>query len=226
MNIDETRSFWKVASTFPADKEAVYPAHAAAHNFDGQARLISDGGVDRAPRVLEYGCGGGSDTLSLLHRGAAVTAVDVVPTNVETTRARILAANRLAGATELVRLLEHSAPLPFDSGYFDSVNCHGVLHHIPEATMHEVISEFYRVLKPGGMLYAMLYTEFLFKRCESQFNRSLPVDRAFSMMTDGGGIARAYTEAQGRAMFEDHNFTFIKAVEYNDRDFRTFWVQR
>jgi SAM-dependent methyltransferase len=214
MNIEETRAFWKVASTFPPDKEAVYPAHAAAHNFDGLA--FGD-------NCLEYGCGGGGDACSIARRAGQVCATDVVPENVSLTNTRLLHADT---QNFTVRLLQASAPLPFGDGVFDRVNCHGVLHHIPEETMHEVIAEFYRVLKPGGCLYAMLYTEHLFNRCQSQFDPGLPVDRAFSAMTDGGGIARAYTNAEGRALFEGHGFKITKTVEYNEGDFRVFWAVR
>jgi len=221
MDLDEARKFWKVASTFPPNKESVYPAHAGAHEFDVQGQP--------GKRVLEYGCGGGSDTESLLRRGAAVLATDIVPENVQTTRARLAAID--ANYRVEVMLLESSASIPAASENFDSVNCHGVLHHIPEAVMHRVIDEFHRVLKPGGHLYAMLYTEQLFERCMPQIEglrsaHGWPVDRCFSYCTDGGGIARAYSLGGGRELFEQHGFEFVSAVEYNDADFRTFKVRR
>jgi SAM-dependent methyltransferase len=43
-----------------------------------------------------------------------------------------------------------SGTLPFESATFDLITCFGVLHHIPNVSY--VVSEFSRVLKPGGLL--------------------------------------------------------------------------
>lgn len=227
MKLEEARVFWGKASDFPPDKESVYPDHAAAHEFDEQAK----------GKVLEYGCGGGSDTVSLLRRGAQVTFVDISPRNMETTRERLRRDfNDYNAAGVLVKrhfgfTLEQSEDLPFDDCLFDSINCHGVLHHIPEETMHKVIDSMFRVLRPGGCLYAMLYTEHLRQVCDRSIQTMMrdsgyTEEQALSMNTDGGGIARWYTEETGRALFEQHGFEFVKANTYNNGDFRTFIVRR
>jgi SAM-dependent methyltransferase len=41
-----------------------------------------------------------------------------------------------------------SGDIPFDPNSLDLITCLGVLHHIPNVS--KVVSEFYRVLKPGG----------------------------------------------------------------------------
>jgi ubiquinone/menaquinone biosynthesis C-methylase UbiE len=45
--------------------------------------------------------------------------------------------------------------IPWPDHAFDIVFSHGVLHHIPD--IYQAQSEIHRVLKPGGMLVAMLY---------------------------------------------------------------------
>lgn len=45
-----------------------------------------------------------------------------------------------------------SGDMPFDSNSLDLITCLGVLHHIPNVS--KVVSEFYRVLKPGA--YALV----------------------------------------------------------------------
>lgn len=45
-----------------------------------------------------------------------------------------------------------SGDMPFDSDSLDLITCLGVLHHIPNVS--KVVSEFHRVLKPGG--YALV----------------------------------------------------------------------
>lgn len=228
--IDQARAYWKIASMFPANKETVYPEHAAVQEFD----------LHHDQRVLEYGCGGGSDARSYLRRGNLVTACDIVPENVETTRRRTgeewLGEGRYPPPLRCV-LLETSAALPFSAGEFDTVNAHGVIHHIPEPL--PVLKEFHRVLKPGGLLYVMLYTESLWQRfmqdrrpvAHSAFGvvyKSDNVHEEFAAFTDGAGApyARHYTETEGTVLFESAGFNVISARLYNGGDFRTFKAVR
>lgn len=210
----DDRLFWKVALTFPQDKESVYPTHAKAHHFDEQKG-----------RVLEYGCGGGSDTVSLARRGAQVSFVDIVPENVEATTQRLAA----LGLPGIGIVLEKSAEIPFPDSTFDSVNCHGVLHHIVDEEP-AVAKEFYRVLKPGGKAYVMLYTEHLFARC-TQVNALMQqqgwdVRKAFSYCTDGGGMADYFTEESGTALFKAAGFQVLSSTLYNENDFRVFVLEK
>ncbi|MDP2905987.1 MAG: methyltransferase domain-containing protein [Candidatus Omnitrophota bacterium] len=45
--------------------------------------------------------------------------------------------------------------VPFKDGAFDFINCNGVLHHIPD--INKALSEFFRVLKPQGLLFIGVY---------------------------------------------------------------------
>ena len=211
--LDTDREFWKCASRFPADKEAVYPAHAVVQQFD-----LHTGKV-----VVEYGCGGGSDTASWARRGNAVRALDIVPGNVDTTRERL--GRELPDADVRVTCLEASAPIPLDDASADVVSCHGVLHHIAPPTHGIVLGEFARVLRPGGLLYLMLYTEHLFARGEAAmagYPADWTTERRFSYFTDGGGWARSYTEAQGVELIESFGLKVLDAPIWNSDDFRTF----
>lgn len=214
--LDRVRHAWTRASDFSADKESVYPEHAKAQEFD----------LVRGKRVLEYGCGGGSDAMSYLRRGCEVTYVDIVPSNVEAAGARIAAAGLTEHAQGLV--IEESDRIPVDSGTFDVVSAHGVLHHIEHPLL--VLKEFFRVLKPRGVLYVMLYTESLWERGRPTIDaltRSGKMGEleAFGCFTDGDGTpyARHYTEADGKALLAEAGFKVRdEVVEYNKGDFRTF----
>ena len=212
--IERVRACWARAAGFPGDKERVYPEHAVAHGFDKHA------GAD----VLEYGCGGGSDTLSWLRRGCQVWALDVTPSNVDTTLVR---ARKMGLSYSLSALaLDQSAPIPLASDGFDVVSCHGVLHHIPDPM--PVLREFFRLLKPGGHLYVMLYTETLWKRLlpltEAGIARGLTREEAFGWGTDEEGCPYAvhYTEAEGVALLASVGFTVLGSLDYNNAEFRTF----
>lgn len=219
ITIEQTRAVWKRAADFPPNKEFVYPDHAKVQEFAQHMQQ----------RVLEYGCGGGADTLSYLRRLCRVWFVDVVPENIQRTTERVLQAGKKGFAHGL--LLADSAPIPLGGSYFDVVNCHGVLHHIsdPEMVKH-VLKEFYRLLAPNGTLYLMLYTEQMYAHFQSSITSLLAQKRctsneeAFGWCSDGEGVpyARFYTEAQGNAMLKEAGLVVVGATLYNNNHFRTF----
>lgn len=219
ISVERVRAVWQQAAAYPANKEAVYPEHGAVQEFD----LYHD------KKVLEYGCGGGADAMSYLRRGNTVWYVDIVPANVEAARRRIEQAGLNQHAYGLV--IDESARVPIASGYFDIVSSHGVLHHIEDPG--PVVREFHRLLRPGALLYVMLYTEHLREHFAATVRDYMQVDRvseaeAFAWCTDGRGVpyARAYTEAEGRALLEWGGCEVLRATEFNTRFFRGFKARR
>ena len=104
----------------------------------------------RGLRVLEIGCGCGSEAELFVRAGAQYTAVDLTNAAVRITRRRFQLAN-LEG-----RFVQGDAEnLPFPDGAFDFVYSHGVLHHTPDTP--RTIREIHRVLSPGGRAAIMLY---------------------------------------------------------------------
>jgi ubiquinone/menaquinone biosynthesis C-methylase UbiE len=104
----------------------------------------------RGLRVLEIGCGCGSEAELFARAGADYTAIDLTNAAVHITRRRFQLAN-LEG-----RFVQGDAEnLPFPDGSFDFVYSHGVLHHTPDTP--RTISEVHRVLSPGGRAAIMLY---------------------------------------------------------------------
>lgn len=109
-------------------------------------------GFDQFPgaRLLEIGCGMGSDLVQFARGGANCTGIDITPRSVEITRHRF-ALYRLHGNF----LLSDAERLPFPSDNFDVVYSNGVLHHTPNTA--EAIREIHRVLRKGGTAKVMLY---------------------------------------------------------------------
>lgn len=215
-DIERARAFWGMASGFPPDKERVYPQHAIVQRFD----------CHRGETVVEYGCGGGSDAVSWARRGNRVLAYDVVPVNVLTTEARLRRDASQSDARAI--LLDGSVPLPLADGCADVVSCHGVLHHIAPPAHEAVMAEFARVLRPGGLLYLMLYTEHLWERTAELRAGYMGVhgcseEEAFGAFTDAPGCpyARHYTDAQARALVEASGLVVEEATVWNGGDFRT-----
>jgi ubiquinone/menaquinone biosynthesis C-methylase UbiE len=122
------------------------------HRYEVHPRLQSAVGFERTRglRVLEIGCGCGSEAERFARAGAHYTAVDLTNAALGITRRRFQLAN-LQG-----RFVQGDAEnLPFADGSFDFVYSHGVLHHTPDTP--RTIREVHRVLSPGGRAAIMLY---------------------------------------------------------------------
>jgi SAM-dependent methyltransferase len=104
----------------------------------------------RDARLLEIGCGMGTDLLQFARGGAHCVGVDLTPRSVEITRHRF----RLYGASGAF-MISDGEHLPFSDRSFDVVYSNGVLHHTPDTA--GAIGEVHRVLRPGGVAKVMLY---------------------------------------------------------------------
>ncbi len=94
-------------------------------------------------RVLDAGCGSGALAAALAGRGAAVTGIDLSTGLLE------IAARRL-GPAVVLRRADLGEPLPLAGGSFELVVASLVLHYLEDWA--PVLSEFHRVLVPGGRL--------------------------------------------------------------------------
>src|SRR5690348_9523603 len=104
----------------------------------------------RGARLLEIGCGMGTDLLQFARGGARCTGIDLTPRSVEITRHRF----RLYGADGSF-MISDGEHLPFGDETFDVVYSNGVLHHTPDTA--GAIGEVHRVLRVGGVAKVMLY---------------------------------------------------------------------
>jgi SAM-dependent methyltransferase len=104
----------------------------------------------KGARLLEVGCGMGTDLLQFARGGAHVTGADLTPRSVEISRARF----RLYGVPGRF-VITDGERLPFADETFDVVYSNGVLHHTPGTDV--AVREVHRVLKRGGTAKVMLY---------------------------------------------------------------------
>lgn len=104
----------------------------------------------RGKKVLEVGCGCGTDLLQFARAGAEVHGIDLSQHSVELTRRHLKLYGLKAEATQ-----GDGEDLLFPNNYFDLVYSWGVIHHAPHPS--KVVAEIYRVLKPGGCIKAMVY---------------------------------------------------------------------
>lgn len=101
-------------------------------------------------KVLEIGCGIGTDGIQFARAGALYTGVDLTERGVAISKERF---HSFGQCGEFVKA--NAEMLPFANNSFDHVYSFGVIHHSPHP--ERIVSEIYRVLKPGGTITIMLY---------------------------------------------------------------------
>src|SRR5260370_41435035 len=104
----------------------------------------------RGLRVLEIGCGLGTDATQFAKAGADFLGVDLTEAAIELARRRFELSD-LKGDF----CVADAENLDFAAESFDLVYSHGVLHHTPDP--ERAVREIHRVLKPGGRGIVMLY---------------------------------------------------------------------
>jgi ubiquinone/menaquinone biosynthesis C-methylase UbiE len=165
--------------------------------------------------VLEVGCGSGIAAQLLAEAGAKLTAVDLTPWAVETTRARMRAFGLDADVFEA-----DGEQLPFEDASFDVVFSWGVIHH--SSDMDRALRELVRVCRSGGAIVLMVYhRRSLFYVAYKGFQRFLPLARRLGLHFEGarageteGLIARHFTVPELRRKLAEAGLPNAQIVPY------------
>ena len=111
-------------------------------------------------RVLEVGCGIGTDTMSFALAGASVVAVDLSERSLEIARQRA----ELYGVAERVRFVQANAELLSESlepEPYDLIYSFGVIHHTPHP--ERAVAQFRKFSAAGSTLKLMVYHRYSWK---------------------------------------------------------------
>jgi len=105
--------------------------------------------IDPQPgeKIADICCGTGTLTIMLAKRlaGGVVVAIELSP-------AQLRIARRKEKPDGLFFIEGDAQDIPFSDCYFDkSVIC-GALHEMPQEVRHNVLSEAYRIIRPGGRI--------------------------------------------------------------------------
>lgn len=173
-------------------------------------RLI-DFGRWRGKRVLEIGCGLGTDTVQFLRAGAEVAAVDLSLRSV-----RLALERAQQNAHRGLFLNADAESLPFADESFDLVYSWGVLHHTPDT--ERAIEEVRRVLRAGGQALIMLYHRRSLRALQTYLVYGLLQGRPLASLRqllaehqESPGT-KAYTMSEVRRMFAAFSVLRVKAI--------------
>ena len=101
-------------------------------------------------RVLEVGCGAGTDLIRFARHGAEVTGVDIAPSSIALASKHFALEGRRANLA-----IADGEALPFRERLFDLVYAHGVVQYTTDD--RALVGECRRVLRPGGMAVFQVY---------------------------------------------------------------------
>jgi SAM-dependent methyltransferase len=163
-------------------------------------------------RVLEIGCGLGTDTMNFARAGARVTAVDLSTASLELARRRA----QVFGLDDRIQFIEADAerlsdfvePAPYDLVY-----SFGVIHHSPrpERVLDEIRRHF---TSPQTTLKLMVYYRWswkvlaiLFREAHGAFWRLGEAVARNSEAQTGCPVTYTYTRRSLRALLDEHGFT-------------------
>lgn len=112
-------------------------------------RLIDFNGY-RGKRVLDVGCGAGTDLVRFARGGASATGVDLSSSAIELARRNFEQQGLAADLREA-----DGERLPFEDNAFDLVYAHGVVQYT--SNPRALVEECRRVVKPGGEAVFQVY---------------------------------------------------------------------
>ncbi|HEY0161921.1 MAG TPA: class I SAM-dependent methyltransferase [Edaphobacter sp.] len=116
---------------------------------------ILRGNIASGMRILDAGCGYGRNLVHLLREGCEIFALDANPEGVEHVRQLSAAFKTGLPATNFQQ--GSIEQMPFPDASFDVVLCNSVLHFARDDDHFKaMLSELWRVLRPGGLLFTRL----------------------------------------------------------------------
>lgn len=184
------RSYEQFAARYA--KYAQHKPHNAMYERPATLSLLPDvAGLD----VLDAGCGPGIYTHELLERGAEVVAFDVTPAMIALARERV----QDRATLHVANLGE---PLAFAAdAAFDLIVAPLALDYVED--WHPVLSEFFRVLRPGGGLiysHAHPMSDYNLVRDKHNPDSDYFAREQFSSAWGGFGTPRPLVEAFRRPL--------------------------
>jgi len=191
-------------------------------------------------KVLEIGCGIGTDTINFARHGAQVTAVDLTEKSLDVARQRV----KVFGLEERVRFIQANAEKLSESvpvEKYDLVYSFGVIHHTPHP--ERVLEEVRKYVTPESTVKIMVYNRWswkvlwvLFGYGKGKFWKLNRLIAEYSEAQTGCPVTYSYSRAAGRELLEDHGFRVTDVMvdhifpysipEYVQYQYKVVWYFR
>jgi 2-polyprenyl-3-methyl-5-hydroxy-6-metoxy-1,4-benzoquinol methylase len=166
-------------------------------------------------KVLEIGCGIGTDTINFARHGAQVTAVDVSEKSLEIARGR----SAIYGVQDKVKFFRGNAEelsrfVPVDA--YDLIYSFGVIHHTPHP--ERILKQLRQYSRPGTTVKIMLYHRrswkvfwILLAEGKGQFWNLRELVARNSEAQTGCPITYTYTRREAQDLLESQGYKVLEA---------------
>lgn len=162
---------------------------------DELAAMLSPGDT-----LLDAGCAAGRDSKLFAERGFEVTGIDISDG---------LLSIALRQSPEITFINMSFLNLTFKDQSFDAVWAHQSLLHLEQQKdVHKALSEFNRILKPGGILVVLV-------KAQMGPNKTAVVSDKFS---GHDRFFQYFTRDEIRSLLKDSDFDILKLEEYMETD--------
>jgi ubiquinone/menaquinone biosynthesis C-methylase UbiE len=185
-------------------------------------------------KVLDIATGSGFATVGFAKAGADVTGIDLTDFAVRETKRNF----ELRGLSGTVIQMD-AQQMSFADNTFDFACAHGCLMHMPNTK--QAVGEIFRVLKPGGEVYAWMYHKGWYYWFGMFFLRGILLGKLFQYRFDTLKLTSRYSDGahlggnphtkfmsrrQFKKLFAEQGFVDIKLVtNYNPHEWST-WPTR
>jgi ubiquinone/menaquinone biosynthesis C-methylase UbiE len=219
--IDAVRAYWDARpcnvrhSPKPAGtREYFDEVEARKYLVEPHIPHFAEFGKWAGKRVLEVGCGLGTDTVNFARAGARVTAVDLSSSSLDLARRRA----EVFGLSDRVQFVqanaeELSTAVPVEP--YDLVYSFGVVHHSPHP--EDALRQMRRYLAPDGTAKVMVYNRHSWKVLavvlrdgHGRFWRLADLVARSSEAQSGCPVTYTYTPRTARAMLESTGFRVVE----------------
>jgi ubiquinone/menaquinone biosynthesis C-methylase UbiE len=216
-SIDDVQRYWDARpcnirhSTKPVgSKEYFDEVEARKYFVEPHIPAFADFDRWRGKRVLEVGCGIGTDSINFARAGADLTAVELSGESLR------IAAERaeVMGVADHVRFVQANAEeltSALDDEPFDLVYSFGVIHHTPRP--ERALAEMRALMAPGGTLKLMIYHRRSWKvfwivagQGRGRFWKTDELVAEHSEAQTGCPVTFSYTRGEARDLVESNGF--------------------
>lgn len=245
MNIDKIREYWNRrpcnimhSAKEVGSKEYCDETERRKYFVEPHIPAFAEFEKWRGKKVLEIGCGIGTDTVNFARAGAQVTAIDLSEKSIEVARKRSEVNN------QNIRFYQGNAEklyctVPLQS--FDLIYSFGAIHHT--VNPEKILKQIRLYSRPSSTIKIMVYHKFSWKvlrilviygKC--QFWKLKELIAKYSEAETGCPVTHAYSRKSIRKLMEDCGFKIQKIEvdhifpysipEYKQYEYKVVWFFR